>query len=204
MRASNENLIRLNIIFITALIVSNVVASKVVEVGAFLIPAAGICYGVTFLSTDIISELWGKKEANRTVRRGLMAQLIALALIQLAIALKPAPFAVEYSEVFRSVLGASTRVTVAGLIAYLTSQTNDVFIFHFLKKKTQGKKKWLRNNLSTMTSQVIDTAIFITIAFYGEVPSVLELIIGQYIVKLIIAILDTPIFYLLTKCSKDK
>lgn len=88
---------------------------------------------------------------------------------------------------------------MASMIAYLISQTNDVYLFAFFGKITKGKHKWLRNNLSTMTSQLIDTVIFITIAFWGIVPNLLIMIVSQYILKLIIALCDTPFFYIFTK-----
>lgn len=89
------------------------------------------------------------------------------------------------------------------MVGYICSQTWDVFAFHKIKQISGTKKKWIRNNVSTMTSQMIDTAIFITIAFAGTVPSILTMIISQYVIKLIYAILDTPFFYLLTRKRKE-
>ncbi len=120
----------------------------------------------------------------------------------LAIWLPPAKFATDFNEDFKTVLGQSARVVFASLFAYLISQAHDVVSFNFWKEKTKGKHKWIRNNLSTMTSQFIDTSIFITIAFYGLVPNLLLMIISQYVVKCIIALLDTPLFYLLTRKTK--
>lgn len=197
-----RKLIFLNMLFIMSLIVANVVAGKVVSIFGFIVPSAVVAYGVTFLCTDIIGELYGKDEANATVKMGFIIQLCSLALILFAIQLPAAPFAVEYSQNFKIVLSQSSRVVVASLIAYLVSQANDVYIFHKLKDKTNGKHKWLRNNLSTMTSQFIDTAIFISIAFYGEVPNLLWMIISQYFIKFIIALCDTPFFYYFTKENK--
>ena len=100
---------------------------------------------------------------------------------------------------FNIVLGQSARVVFASLTAYLISQLNDVFLFHKLKEKTKGRLKWLRNNASTMASQLIDTAIFITIAFYGVVPNLAWMIFSQYFIKFCLALLDTPFFYFLTR-----
>ena len=94
------------------------------------------------------------------------------------------------------------RVVFASLTAYTISQAHDVISFNFWRNKTKGKHKWLRNNASTLVSQIIDTAIFITIAFWGLVPDLLWMIISQYVVKAIIALLDTPFFYLLTRNNK--
>lgn len=189
----------LNGFFIMSLLVANVVASKVVNLYGLIVPSAVVAYAITFLCTDVIGELYGKEEANNTVKLGFITQVFSLILIALAIKLPPAIFMIEYSQVFSQVLGQSLRVVSASLIAYLISQANDVFIFHKLKEKTNGKYKWLRNNVSTMISQFIDTVIFITIAFYGVVPNLWLMVVSQYIVKFILALLDTPFFYLLTK-----
>jgi hypothetical protein len=110
----------------------------------------------------------------------------------------PAPFvSEEFLRSFESVLGFAPRIVVASITAYAISQTHDVYAFHFWRQKTKGKFLWFRNNASTMVSQLIDTVIFITIAFYGVFPTnaILSMIVGQYILKLIIAAVDTPFMY---------
>jgi hypothetical protein len=99
---------------------------------------------------------------------------------------------------FENVLGLAPRVVFASIIAFAVSQTHDVYAFHFLKEKTEGRFLWLRNNASTMVSQLIDTVVFILIAFYGVFPpqAIASMILGQYILKLTIAIVDTPFMYL--------
>ena len=203
MRKTQENLMILNGIFIATLIIANIVSAKIVSFWGLVIPAAIVAYPLTFLMTDVIGELWGKEEAKRTVKIGLICQALSLVLIGLAILLPVAPFADNQAE-FKAIMGQSFRVVLASLVAYMIAQANDVFIFHKLKKKTNGKHKWLRNNLSTMTSQLIDTAIFITIAFIGTVPNIFVMIVSQYLIKFIYAIIDTPFFYLLTRESKSR
>ncbi|HBF6275559.1 TPA: queuosine precursor transporter [Clostridioides difficile] len=127
---------------------------------------------------------------------------LSLLLITIAIALPSASFAQEYGNNLKVVLGQNVRFVLASLTAYILAQSNDVFIFHKLKDKFRGKHKWLRNNVSTMLSQLIDTAIFITIGFWGTVPSILTMIMSQYVVKFCLALLDTPFFYLLTRENK--
>lgn len=198
MKKNDSNLLLLNGIFITTLIVANILASKVVTIWGFVLPAAVVAYPLTFLMTDVIGEIWGREEANRTVRNGFICQAISALLIMLAILLPVAPFADNQAE-FQAILGQSFRVVFASMVGYLVAQCNDVFIFHKLKEKSNGKHKWLRNNVSTMLSQMIDTAIFITIAFIGTVPNILTMILSQYVVKAAYALLDTPFFYLLTR-----
>lgn len=199
MKKTQNNLVRLNTVFVMSLIVANVVASKVVSIFGLVVPGAVVAYAITFLTTDVINEIWGKEEANRTVKLGLFIQISALVLIGLAILLPSAPFAIEFGDMFAVVLGQSWRVVLASLVAYGFSQAHDVISFNFWRNKTNDKHKWLRNNASTMVSQIIDTAIFITVAFWGTVPNLLWMIFSQYIVKFVLALLDTPFFYLLTK-----
>ena len=203
MRKTEKNLMLLNCLFVVSLIIANVVASKIVSFWGLVVPAAIVAYPVTFLITDVIGEIWGKDEANRTVKIGFICQIFSLILITLAIMLPVAPFADNQLE-FKSILGQSFRCVLASLIAYICSQSWDVFVFHKLKNINGEKHKWLRNNLSTMTSQIIDTAIFITIAFWGSVPNIITMILSQYLVKLVYALLDTPFFYILTRKRKEK
>lgn len=202
MKKTNDNLIAINAVFIMNLLIANVVAGKVVDLFGFIVPAAVVAYGITFLCTDVINEIWGKEEAQKTVKLGLKIQLASTALILLAIWSPPAVFAVDFNAAFKTVLSQNVRVVFASLTAYTISQTHDVISFNFWRNKTKGKHKWLRNNASTLVSQIIDTAIFITIAFWGMVPNLLWMIISQYVVKAIIALLDTPFFYLLTRDKK--
>ena len=201
MKKTESNLLLLNCIFVTTLIVANILASKIITIGAFVLPAAVVAYPLTFLMTDVIGELWDKEQANKTVRIGFICQAVSVILISLAIMLPVAPFADNQAE-FAGILGQSFRVVAASMVAYFVSQTWDVFIFHKLKDKYSGKCKWLRNNASTMTSQIIDTAIFITIAFIGTVPNIFVMILSQYVVKWVLALLDTPVFYFLTRKQK--
>ena len=203
MRKTEKNLMLLNCLFVVSLIIANVVASKIVSFWGLVVPAAIVAYPVTFLITDVIGEIWGKDEANKTVKIGFICQIFSLILITLAIMLPVAPFADNQLE-FKSILGQSFRCVMASLIAYLCSQSWDVFVFHKLKNINGEKHKWIRNNLSTMTSQIIDTVIFITIAFWGSVPNIITMILSQYLVKLVYALLDTPFFYILTRKRKEK
>lgn len=209
MKKTINNLNILNAMFCALLILANILASKVVQLGIFTIPAAVVAYPFTFLITDIIGELWGRKEANNTVKNGLICQIFALILTFCAVKLPVASFANNQNE-FVAILGGSLRVTIASLIGYLCSQSWDVWIFHKIRDKyinkhnTTAGGRWIWNNASTMTSQIIDTAIFITIAFYGVVPNIWNMIFSQYVIKFIFALCDTPIFYLLTGKAKTK
>ena len=200
MQKTDRNLLILNGIFITSLLIANVLSAKIVSFWGMVIPAAIVAYPLTFLMTDLIGEIWGKEQANKAVKLGFICQIASLVMIGLAILLPVAPFADNQAQ-FKSIMGQSFRVVAASLVAYYCSQSWDVWIFHKIRSMST-KHKWIRNNVSTMTSQMIDTAIFITIAFVGVVPNIWTMIISQYVIKVVYAALDTIPFYLLTKGSE--
>ena len=200
MQKTDKNLLILNGLFITSLLIANVLSAKIVSFWGMVIPAAIVAYPLTFLMTDLIGEIWGKEQANKAVKLGFICQIASLVMIGLAILLPVAPFADNQAQ-FKSIMGQSFRVVAASLVAYYCSQSWDVWIFHKIRD-ISTKHKWIRNNVSTMTSQMIDTAIFITIAFIGVVPNIWTMIISQYVIKVVYAALDTIPFYLLTKGSE--
>lgn len=196
----DKKLLYLTSTFVTCLIISNVIASKLVMVGTFVVPAAVIVFPLTFLITDTVNEVWGKSTARLMVWLGFGASLVMVGFLTLAQYLPAAPFW-EHQESYNVILGAVPRIVLASMVAYLLSQLHDVWSFNFWRNKTSGKHLWLRNNLSTMTSQLLDSAVFIGVAFLGIVPVsvLLTMVLSQYIIKLVIAILDTPICYLLVR-----
>jgi len=199
-------LLYLNGIFVGLLILSNIVAVKLFSIGTWaMLPAAVIIYIFTFPITDVIVEVYGKKEAQRTVRAGFITQVLALIFIAITIALPAAPAFGDQAS-YETILSGGLRVVVASLISYMVSQNLDVFVFGQLKARHGQKKLWLRNNASTMTSQLVDTTIFITIAFYGTMPLAVlgGLILTQYAFKFVASIVLTPVVYLLVGLVKKQ
>lgn len=192
------------VIFITSLIVANMVTGKILNLFGLVVPGAAICYAFTFLCTDIVSELEGKKEAHRLVILGFICSIFATGLIYLTQILPAADFATGQAEAYSILLGINPRVVIASMVAYFISQWVDVNIFHAIRNKTGGRHKWLRNTASTSMSQILDTGIFITIAFWHVVPNIWVMIGSQYLLKLFISIMDTPVFYLLTNTKLIK
>lgn len=177
-------------------VVANIIASKIVVFGPFTVPAAVLVYSTTFLLTDFLSELYSEKEAIKAVFVGFLSNIVLVVSIWVAVQWQAAPFW-QGQAAFESIFGIVPRIVFGSMIAYIVSQNLDVKIFMFFKNK-YPKHLWLRNNAGTMISQFVDTIIFITIAFYGTTPMdiLLSLVIGQYIVKWIIAVLDTPFLYI--------
>ena len=196
-------LLALAMMFMACLLGANIVAVKLIDVAGWALPAGIILYPITFLLTDTISEIFGRRQATFVVWIGFFGNIILVISIYVAEAI-PAPVFWENQEAYSTILGAVPRIVVGSMVAYLISQNLDVIGFHFWKRATSGRMLWLRNNASTMVSQSIDTVIFVLIAFAGVVPnSVLwEMIWIQYLFKLGIAAIDTPILYALVTTLK--
>ena len=214
MKKTNENLLLIHVIFVISIVVANIVGCKVINTGLTLfgIPLAlsggAITYAFTFLCTDIIGELWGKLEAQRAVRYGFVGQLFAIALIVLTQYTPTDDAAMQ--QAYETLLGQSPMFVLGSLCAYSCSQTWDVWIFHKIRARFDAKPsmRWIWNNVSTGTSQIIDTVIYALVAFgigmgwlfqEGGLSLLLSIILGQYLLKLCLAIIDTPFFYYFTR-----
>ncbi|WP_267644010.1 queuosine precursor transporter [Haloarchaeobius amylolyticus] len=202
-------------LFITAIVTAQLTASKVLAftlpfslpiTGATLaLPGAALAYALTYFASDCYAELYGMEAAQRLVLVGFGMNFVLLALVWSTIAAPASPAGVDPGT-FETVLGASTNIIIGSLVAYVVSQNWDVIVFHKIKAYTHGEHLWLRNIGSTATSQAIDTVLFVGIGFVVA-PAVLgtgggtplsiaiQLIVGQYLLKLAIAVADTPLVY---------
>jgi len=189
-------LMSLSGVFVASVVLSNAVSANIITVGPFTMAAGALLYPILFLITDVISEVFGKKKAQIVVATGFVAQVIAVLFVQFVALWDPVDSAI--GEAWSTVFLPMWRIAAGSMIAYLVAQTIDVHLFHRLKEKTNGRYLWLRNNISTIVSQAIDTLIFVTVAFFGVVSDgdFVSICLGQYSIKVIIAILDTPLCYL--------
>ena len=202
-------------LFVTSLITAQVTATKLVGFGVpagipllnetIIVPAAVGAYALTFFASDCYAELYGRRAAQLMVNVAFVMNFVLLALVWVAIELPVFVGSPVAGEQFATVLQASLPIVVGSLAAYVVSQNWDVIAFHRLREYTDGDHLWLRNVGSTTSSQAIDTVIFITVAFWLA-PTVLgmrvtplsslpALIAGQFLVKLLIALGDTPFVY---------
>jgi len=180
-------------LYIACELIANVTASKPVQLGGIVVPAAIFIYTLTFTLIDLINESFGKQGARKVILAALIANLLLAAYVQLAVILPPASF---YSgqEAFSGVLGSTPRIVFASLTAYLISSLIDAEIFSFWRARVQ-RLKWTRVLVSNTISTWVDSVIFITLAFYGIMP-IWMLIKGQYIVKMAITLGSLPLIYL--------
>lgn len=155
-------------------------------------------YPVTFLITDIISEVYGKKKANQVVTAGIFASLFSLLIIYTADAVPATDWSPIGNELFQKVFGATAIAVIASMLAYLLAQYIDIQLFHFWKKLTKGKHLWIRNNFSTFLSQFVDTfsVLFLLCSFHKiEWDRFGALLLSGFLFKVIVAICDTPFLY---------
>ena len=188
-------------IFIASLVTCNLIANKFVTVDlgfkVFIVSAGILPYPLTFLVTDLISELYGQRKANLVVFSGFIASLFVLLFLWLGGQFNSIPDSLVSDEIYNSVFQNAWRLIAGSMIAYLFAQFVDVRIFHFWKKLTNGKHLWLRNNGSTIASQLVDTTLVICILFIGvwNTDQIQSAIIDGWIFKMLMALLDTPIIY---------
>ncbi len=187
-----------NLILVTSL------AGKTVEIFGFATTVAGPFYAAVFLATDSLTEHFGKKIGYQSVLIGLGAQFLFVGMTQLSLLISPASFSADLHDSMSLVFGTSVRIFLASIIAYVISQNFDVWFYHFLQEKFGKNSLWLRNNVSTITSQLIDSSIFFSIAFIGVIPNWLEVAIIGALAKIAVALLDTPFIYLTYKVIRKE
>ena len=158
------------------------------------VPAGIIAFSVTFLISDVINERFGRAEAVRVVYITACTQVVAFLVFLFALR-APAASWWTGQEAFASVIGTSFRIAVAGWVAFFVSETTDAYLFAWFKKLTGGRQVWMRSAFSSIPAMAVDSAVFVSLAFWGVAP-LLPLVIGQAIAKWIAAIIDVPFLYL--------
>tara|TARA_B100000900_G_scaffold222147_1_gene188603 strand:- start:1101 stop:1802 length:702 start_codon:yes stop_codon:yes gene_type:complete len=204
-------------LFITSLVVSNLIfqkffywypfdgeifGSRLFELSVGILP-----YPITFLITDLISEIYGKIAANRVVTAGIFASFFSIGILLIADYVPAIESSPVDNATFTQVFSLSPLAVLASMIAYLLAQFVDIRIYHFWKKLTNGKMLWLRNNFSTFTSQFLDTfSVVLLLSVFGILPWDLffGLVLSGFIFKVVVALLDTPLLYLLVWIFKKK
>ena len=197
-------------IFIASLVTCNLIANKFVTVDlgfrVFIVSAGILPYPLTFLVTDLISELYGQRKANLIVFSGFIASMFVLLFLWLGGQFNAIPSSIVGDDTYNMVFQNAWRIIAASMVAYLFAQFIDVKIFHFWKKLTDGKHLWLRNNGSTVASQLVDTTLVICILFVGvwEPNQIFSAIVDGWLFKMLMAFIDTPIIYGIIHLLKGK
>lgn len=179
------------------IVLANIFVTKQFRLFGLSATGGNITYGAIFLVTDLLCEHYGKEAGRRAVVIGFFAALFYLVTSQFILLMQPA----EYDTVhdgMQSIFSFAPRIVLASLIAYLISQFHDIWAYHAIRKLTRNRLLWLRNNASTWTSQLIDSVTFSLIAFVGVFPLKIvgQIILSTYLLKIIVAAIDTPFLYL--------
>lgn len=200
--------------FVVLLVLTNIIGIKLFQAPfypEFALTTGILTYPLTFLVTDVVSEVYGKRRADFMVAIGFVMSLVMIGVMQLAVWVPPHPFwvpaenafyasAAEYQHAYESVFSLQGLLLMGSMSAYLCAQLCDNYLYHFWKRLTKGRHLWLRNNGSTMVSQLVDTAIVNSILFYlgfgMEFWTGVGIMATIYVYKMCLAALDTPLIYL--------
>jgi uncharacterized integral membrane protein (TIGR00697 family) len=184
------------VLFVTCLIVSNVIAVKLVLLGGLVLPAAVVVFPVSYIIGDVLTEVYGFARARQAIWIGFLCNVLAVAAFALAVAMPAAPFWQD-QDAFARILGATPRVLAASLAAYLAGEMLNAWALARLKALTAGRWLWLRTIGSTLVGQFLDSAMFMTVAFAGIIPAeaLLAAVVTQWLVKSGFEALATPLTY---------
>lgn len=187
-----------------ATVLANIQVTKSIVLFGFDATMGNIMYGTIFLATDALNELYDKQSAKKAVWMGFFILVSATLIMQVALRFDPSSFDVGQSAL-ETIFGFFPRIVLGSLTAFLISQFLDVHLFQRIRAKLPSDRYlWVRNNGSTMISQFVDTAIFVPIAFLGVLPTEAlfgwnGILVSTYVIKVLVAALDTPFMYLIKK-----
>ena len=191
---------------VLATILANIQVTKLIFLFGLEANLGNIMYGTIFLGTDVLNEIYGKNQAKKAVFIGFAVMIITVIIMTIAINFNPHPEDWAQGSLV-TIFGFMPRILLASLSAFIVSQFIDVYVFDKIKTKLpENRFLWVRNNVSTIISQAIDTSIFVPIAFYGLVSNeiLLGLMLSTYAIKVIVALLDTPFIYLAKKIKPNE
>lgn len=190
------------------IVLANIFVTKQITLFGLAATGGNVVYGAVFLATDLLAEHYGKKAAREAVYIGFFAAVFYTVMSQLILFFSPSSDDWGAAAGMSSIFSAAPSIIIASLTAYLASQLHDVWAFHFIRQKTQGRFLWLRNNLSTWVSQLIDSILFSFLAFLIlpqlisdstnalQFGTVVQIVISTYLLKILVAAIDTPFIYL--------
>lgn len=169
-----------------------------IGLGVLAFSYGSFVHALTFPCTDAVAEVWGAQRARFMVYMGTVVYIFCTIMLVIGVQLSPAD-GWAHNDAYRAIFQGAPRIVAGSLVATLIAQLWDIYVFEWLKRKFSGKHLWLRNNLSTFGSQLLDTTIFYLVAFYGIIPNEIlpNIILGSYLLKVLVAIIDTPMVYVI-------
>jgi queuosine precursor transporter len=192
-------------IFVTCLITANITAVKLVNLFGFILPAAILIFPLSYITGDVLTEVYGYRTARRVIWLGFFCNLVAVVAIWIGQVLPPAPFW-DAQGAYERILGYTPRLLVASFLAYLMGEFANAFVLAKMKIATKGRWLWSRTIGSTLVGQALDSLVFMTLAFVGTMPVsiLIGAIVTQWLAKSIYETLATPFTYLVVNFLKRK
>lgn len=183
-------------IYIATIVFANIASVKIVALAGLSFTAGALFYPLTFTSLDLATEIWGRRRSLGLVGLGFCISLLAVLGARLVVAVPPAPFFHDNKQV-AFVFGSAPRIVIASLLTFPVSQSLDVLIFNSVRTLTRGRWLWLRNTISTVMSEFVDSAMFVTLGFVGTISSsqLWTVIWGQFAIKMVLGLFETPLVY---------
>lgn len=199
----NTKLIILFAVFIGAFVAIDTVTLKIITFGPFTLSIGSVFFPIMFLITDVTTEVWGKSISYKFVCMAVIAEAVALILYAIAIWVPPAGFW-AHQPAFETIFKASTRVMLASMFTFFATSMYDIWVFDKIRDWTKNRHLWIRNNVSTIGSQILNSVIFVTLAFAGTMPAstLYNMIFATILVKILFALIDTPFCYALVWWAK--
>jgi len=183
-------------LFITCLMTANITAVKLVQVFGLVVPAGIVIFPISYICGDVLTEVYGYRQARRVIWLGFLCNLLAVGAIWLGQRLPAASFW-DGQAAYERILGYTPRLLVASFLAYLVGEFANSFIMAKLKVTTRGRWLWLRTIGSTLVGQGLDSLLFVTLAFVGTIPvtGMATAIVTQWLVKTLYEAAVTPLTY---------
>ncbi|QTA38199.1 queuosine precursor transporter [Thermosipho ferrireducens] len=203
MNKASEKLITLSGLFVSVIVVSNIIAGKLINIGPFVITLSVLIYPLSFALSTIIFEIFGERIAKKVIYTGFLASLILAIVSYITILYPPSPI-FENNDAYLTVFNATPRIILASFLAYYFAQIVNLWAFSFSKTVFRTENIYFRNIISMFLTQFVDSLIFVLVSFYGvyEWKEVVNMILSQYIIKLIFSALNSPIISLSVKRLK--
>lgn len=202
-KSINPKLMILFAVFIGAFVAIDTITLKIITFGPLTLSIGSVFFPILFLITDVTTEVWGKKISYMFICMAVIAEAVALVLYAIAILVPSAGFW-SHQSAFSTIFTASTRVMLASMFTFFTTSMYDVWIFDKIRDWTKNRHLWIRNNVSTIGSQILNSIIFVTLAFAGTMPASIlyNMIFATILVKILFALIDTPFCYALVWWAK--
>lgn len=191
---------------VAVLIISNIASTKIIQFGAFVLDGGTFLFPLAYIFGDVLTEVYGYKVTRRVIYTGFFWLAVTALLFQLLVAIPPVVGEEARSEAFAMILGLTPRLFFASLLGYWAGEFTNSYVLARLKLATQGKHLWMRTLGSTLAGQAVDTVVFLSVAFLGELPNnlLLQILVANYVFKVGIEALFTPVTYAVVRWFKQE